>query len=287
MREKGDSLERAVRAIESVILESFPADSENTFRIEGKRILRVSGVRHEIDVYVVISRSKGYDSIFIFECKNWLEKVGKNELIVFSEKVRACNAQKGFFIARSYTQDAKAQAKLDPRVEILVVDEQEQSAVIVPGEFHGIQIGEKKATVTFKAAHRDSETHRMAVDLRNASFVLRGVVTDADQFVRIWIDELANSRCSRFPSNTVEEGRHLLDFAAQREFDEGQAFVNGRPVRSIETAGTVEVDVRKAVVLSAFDIATRGRCMTIMLEMPDASISADFVQTYPPQVESP
>src|SRR5689334_20400683 len=94
--EKGDALEQAVRGIETAILRCFPGYSESTFRIDSKQLVEIDGVRHEIDVYVTVALGPGYQPVFIFECKNWKDKVSKNDIIVFSEKIRATNAQHGF-----------------------------------------------------------------------------------------------------------------------------------------------------------------------------------------------
>src|SRR5713101_9183446 len=121
-QEKGDALENAVAAIEEVILQS----SEGLGRkpvIEKKRILIVNGVRHEIDVYVTADLAPGYRSIFIFECKNWKEAVGKNEIVVFSKKIDVSHATSGCFVAKSYTSDAVNQAKQDPRITLLLASE--------------------------------------------------------------------------------------------------------------------------------------------------------------------
>jgi hypothetical protein len=85
-QEKGDSLERAVRAIEDSILRLEPDFKEGVFRIESKKVVRVEGVRHEIDLHVTAAHSTGYEATFIFECKNWEAKVGKNEIIVFPRR---------------------------------------------------------------------------------------------------------------------------------------------------------------------------------------------------------
>src|SRR5207302_1522136 len=91
--EKGDALEQAVRYIEGVIIGQFPGYSKDTFEIEGKKIVVVAGVRHEIDVYVRLRHGGGYDSVFVFECRNRQEKVSKNDIIVFIEKIRVTQAQ--------------------------------------------------------------------------------------------------------------------------------------------------------------------------------------------------
>jgi hypothetical protein len=108
---KGNALEMAVRAIEATILRALPNYSEKTFRIESKKIINVGGVRHEIDIWVSVELGSGYDALFIFECKNWQEKVGKNEIIVFSEKISAIRAQKGF----SWPVPSPAMQKLKQR----------------------------------------------------------------------------------------------------------------------------------------------------------------------------
>jgi len=69
-REKGDSLEQAVAAIETIILHTSPALREGTFLIEQNKIINVANVHHEIDIYVTIAVGSGYTSAFIFECKN-------------------------------------------------------------------------------------------------------------------------------------------------------------------------------------------------------------------------
>src|SRR5260370_2401213 len=59
----------------------------------------------------------------MFECKNWREVDGKNEIIIFSEKIDVSSATSGCFVAKSYTSDAVNQAKQDPRITLLLVAE--------------------------------------------------------------------------------------------------------------------------------------------------------------------
>src|ERR1035441_1861623 len=92
--EKGRELEIAVEAIEAVILESSPSLLGQPFKIERRKRINVGGVHHEIDIFVQVGAAKGYESTFIFECKNWEAPVGKNEIIVFSEKIDAAVAQR-------------------------------------------------------------------------------------------------------------------------------------------------------------------------------------------------
>src|SRR5260370_13954927 len=117
---KGSDLEKAVELIQNAILTASSPPKEKAFTIERRKIIIVAGVRHEIDVWVEIDAGKESRTVFIFECKNWQDKVGKNEIIIFSEKIKVAQAKRGFFVAPSFTSDAEAQCRLDPGMERLV-----------------------------------------------------------------------------------------------------------------------------------------------------------------------
>src|SRR5690242_14612599 len=121
-QEKGDALETAVAAIEELILQTSPASAAKPI-VEKKKIIRVNGVRNEIDVYVAIDSADGYRSVYIFECKNWQDAVGKDQIVLFSKKIEVSQATRGYFVAKSFTSDAEAQAKQDPRLILLLVTE--------------------------------------------------------------------------------------------------------------------------------------------------------------------
>jgi hypothetical protein len=93
--EKGVLLEEGVRFIEEHILRAESQVKDSDLAIETRKIIMRHGVRHEIDLYVRINGARSYDAVFIFECKNWQEKVGKNEIVVVSEKIRVTAAQRG------------------------------------------------------------------------------------------------------------------------------------------------------------------------------------------------
>jgi hypothetical protein len=121
-QKKGTDLERAIAAIEGCILRATPALSTKSYKIYTRRIIIVEGVKHEIDIWVEFDMGNNYKSIFIFESKNWQKKIGKNHIIIFSKKIEAAQAQRGFFVAKLFTKYAIAAAKLDPRVEVLQIN---------------------------------------------------------------------------------------------------------------------------------------------------------------------
>lgn len=120
--EKGNALEQAVAGIEDAIVKNNPSLAHSSYRIEPKKRIVVGGVTHELDVFVTFDFAPQHGTCFIFECKNWEDTVGKNEVIILSEKVRAIGAQQGFLVARRFSPSATAQAeKDDSRVKLLTL----------------------------------------------------------------------------------------------------------------------------------------------------------------------
>lgn len=116
---KGDKLEKAVLAIENLILRHNPSGNPTEFKIENKHKRKINGALYEIDIYVELIQPKGYDSVFIFECKNWKKKIGRKELSDFIQKIKKFNATRGFFIANNFTRDAEAMARSEDKLELV------------------------------------------------------------------------------------------------------------------------------------------------------------------------
>jgi len=276
--DKGVALEQAVRAIEEAVLRSSPGLLPTAIRIEGNKVVVVAGVRHEIDLYVVVEAARGYESTFIFECKNWTSPVGKNEIIVLSEKVRALAVQRGFIVAPQFTRHAEAQASLDPRIELLTATVLDPNLVRVPARFHSIGTGQSHAHVMFNMDLPETELRARQVDLAAATLVVDGVRMDTEPFVQRLIAEARDSALGRFSSAFADEGTHKVPFQTIREVTPGSMTIDGLPVRSIALTGTVDVQINKAVVIAAYDIETRGRHITVQISIPNAVITGTFVQ---------
>lgn len=279
--EKGTALELAVRAIETAILRASPSFSEKTFRIESKKVVEIAGVRHEIDVWVDVDLAPSYDARFIFECKNWQDKVGKNDVIVLSEKIRATSSQRGFLVAREFTSDAESQAALDPRVTLQRVADLPVQDVPMPLAFHGISVEGTHANLTFaRLGHKElgPDANRTPFDLASASFVVDGVQAPLPGYFDSWVSAERERRISTFPSTTAAEGLHELTFEADRSFTLGQATLNGQPIEAVMLRATVAVRVSRAVIISHFEVGTRGRAVTVALTVGPATVLAAFAE---------
>jgi hypothetical protein len=219
-QQKGNALEAAVLAIEELILRTSPNVKDKTYRIESKKLINVGGVHHEIDVFVTFELGPGYNPVYIFECKNWKEAVGKNEIIVFAEKIAAAGAQRGFFVAKSFTADAVAQANKEPRMELVVAAEHDPASIILP---FGYQSTFTKPT-HIKAVFSKwgvPGTKSVKYDLSQAVATLNGSPLNLLDYLNAWVTEAMNESMRTFPSGTLADGTYQRECGSERTFAEG------------------------------------------------------------------
>jgi hypothetical protein len=227
--EKGNALEAAVASIERYILDTSPHLREKPFLFESKKIINVGGVHHEIDIFVTIDLGAGYESVFIFECKNWEESVGKNEIIVFAEKIDVTQTQHGYFVAKSFTKDAEAQAATNPRITLFKVSEHEPSDVPVPFGFHVVFITAEHAEATFYA-RGCSHSLTDLVDLRAVTAKLQGDVIDLRQYLIKWVEQASQHHALSFRSERAPEGDHVRETKSEREFAPDELTLDDRDI---------------------------------------------------------
>src|SRR6266516_1636874 len=192
---KGDALEKAVQLLEAYILGTNPSTKEAIVTIEPKKIVVVNGVKHEIDIYITIDYGKGYKAIFIFECKNWTKKVNKDEIIVFSKKVEVVHAQTGYFIAKSFTRDAEAQAEQDGRLILLTATEELDASTPLITDFQILCNSDVDSHTNFTLHPNEiikpgSYTHENFVCYNNEHLLLR---TFNERMRQRLIDETMNN----------------------------------------------------------------------------------------------
>lgn len=280
-QQKGNSLEMAVHALESAILRRSPGYSEKTFHIAGKRIIRIGGVHHEVDIWVNVEIGDGYNATFIFECKNQKAKVNKNDIVAFAEKIKAAQAQTGFFVAKSFTRDAKAQASSEPRIQLLSARELPLDEVPVPIQcFHAVVVESRDITCCIEQGIAYGTT--AIVDLSTASFTIDGKVLDLSAYVNEWSNEEISKRQNRFRSESVAEGVYPLTFEASRVYSDRDVMMNHERIAQMKLSGTVQVRVVRGTIVSRFEVETRGRIFRCSVELPNGgSISMDHWAVVP------
>ena len=259
-QEKGDALENAVAAIEEVILPSS-AGMPGKPIVEKKKIITVNGVHHEIDVYVTADLAPGYKPIFIFECKNWKEAVGKNEIIIFSEKIDASHATSGCFVAKSFTTDAVNQAKTDPRITLLLAAEYDP--VSGPEVFQLFTRSPEMITLDVTMFKRGSMgLDPKPVSLQTAQLECFGQPVIPIAQLSLWAMQVCENDLMAFFDDPVPAGIYYRVVDGNLHFNVGMVHLNNEEVERLAFHVEYKVTVTPAPVVSHFEVQSRGRCIT-------------------------
>lgn len=272
--EKGNSLQRAVETIEKTILRFTTGLEESDLSIEGKKVLSINGVRHEIDILVRAKLPAGYESSFIFECKNTKSKVDKNDIIIFSEKIRACRAQKGFFVAKNYTRDAINQANNDGRIELITFEELNPDEIKLPRGLHGIYVGDSNFNITFIVSG--------AIDCKNISisasdFKHNGEIFNMQEYIDTYIEDLKSERTNQFPAQYNNGDKFTVDIDEFCHIMKDKIKLFDHQLLGIVISGKIEVSVHRSQIVSVFDVKSRGRFISTKIDMPVGEFGCDFV----------
>jgi Restriction endonuclease len=255
--EKGRLLEEGVQIIERHILSAEARIKDSELAIETRKIINHLGVRHEIDLYVRVIACHGYDAVFVFECKNWKDKVGKNEIIIFAEKIQVSAAQRGFFIATAFTQDAIAQAELNPRIQLVTATAEEMEHVMLLNEFHVLVVEYLDTSLNlFHATKADFVAPSFDVDAAIAS--IDGTSLDLKAYLLTWQNDAQNRRMARWGTGNEPAGDYPVDTEEKRIFEAGSLIVNGESYASAKLSLSMVARVTRPRILARVDVHGRG-----------------------------
>lgn len=259
-KDKGDSLENAVAAIEEFILQSSAGMGRKPI-VEKKKIITVNGVRHEIDIYVTADLAPGYKPIFIFECKNWKEAVSKNDIIIFSAKIGASRANSGCFVAKSYTTDAVNQAKGDPRITLLLAAEYDPETGPELFQFFTRSPEMTRLDVTmFKRGGMGLDPKPVSTE--TAQLECFGQPVNISMHLNLWSLQICTKDLMAFFEELVPAGVYFRVVKEDLYFDAGQVRLNHEDVERLNFHVEYKVTVTPVPVESHFEIKSRGRCIT-------------------------
>ncbi len=281
---RGNALEDAVRAIESTILRTTQGNAGKTFRIESKRKVTShtpdgGSVEHEIDIWVSIDDSY-YPSVFIFECKNWNKRVGKDKVILLSDLVKVTGAQKGYMVASSYTSGAIAQASTDKRIELLtsrILDIHDLPAVVAT--FHAVSKNNLHAEFKMKSGVDPSTSSGEQIDLKSATFTIDGNEVNLSQYINEWCEEASDKKMNSVRSEKLDAGMYDFEFSDKRSFVDSVVKINGKPIVEVELNGTFALGVHSIDHIEGFEVAGRGRSIRVSVTLPNIGpMIVDFSQ---------
>jgi len=271
---KGNALEKAVHLIQETILKSDPKFAGIKFSIERNKIEIVAGVRHEIDVLVRTLPNSHYESVWIFECKNWNTPVGKNELIVLSEKVGAVGATKGFLVAREFTADAEAQAKLDNRLGLVLCTDE----FLSPVSFNMMHSEHELAPIQISLKQRGVPPleHPNRLDWKTISCRFNGRPVNFAQFVMSYADKAIEEDEKENQSKYKCESSHHGERSLLVKFDPGEFVADSMDVEYMRIDIKFWVAVRKLKLISKFEFKNQDRVFSF--EPIDDLISGKQIQ---------
>jgi hypothetical protein len=259
-QEKGDSLENAVAAIEEVILQSSAGMGRYPI-VEKKKIITVNGVRHEIDIYVTADLAPGYNAIFIFECKNWKEAVGKNEIIIFSEKIEVSHATSGCFVAKAYTSGAVSQAQRDPSITLLLAAEHDPESGPEVFQFFTRSPEMSKLDVTmFKFGSMGLDPKPVSTESAQLEYL--GKPVNFAWQLNSWSMEVCENDLMSSFEEPVPAGIYPRVVNGDLHFEAGQVRLNHEEVERLAFHVEYKVSVTRVPVVSHFEVRSRGRCIT-------------------------
>lgn len=279
---KGDALERAVQLLETVILGTNASTREATVTIKPKKIIDDNGVKHEIDIYITVDPGNGYESIYIFECKNWEQKVGKNEIIVLSEKIDVIRATKGFFVAKSFTIDAKARAKQDQRITLLIATDDLGTSTSFITDF-SININtniDSHANFIYPpgaTAKLPKLTNESFALYRNEPLLLRTV----NERIR---QQLIDETMQRAPADAFFEDAGGYKRTQSVFFQPQELVIEGCEIYRADMTVTWKTRIIYPSIVSKFNIETRGR--VIMYESGEVPLVGN-IQMSLVEIEKP
>jgi hypothetical protein len=259
--EKGDALHHAVLAIERHILHTAPHLKDKNFKIEDKKIINAAGVHHEIDIFVSVASAPGYSAVYIFECKNWKDAVGKTEIIDFIEKIQCANAAHGYFVAKSFTKDASAQAAKSPRLTLLVATENDPSGLPIPGEFHTVASVVRRCEVNLFQRGRKPDAELLPIDVTTAKAVLNGKPIILTEYFAAFANETASRDVLFFKSHTLPVGDYEREGVNTKVFQPGEMMVNDKVIELLEARVGYTTTIYRPAITWSFDVETRGRVM--------------------------
>jgi hypothetical protein len=177
---------------------------------------------------------------------------------------------------RCLPADAEAQAVKEPRIQCLRVADLPTADIPVPMAFHILNSELESLQVDIRVAGAGDNPKGFPIDLETASFAIDGEQLDLKRYVTDWASAETTSRCNSFRSESVPNGDYPLSFDAFREYSDVEVVVNGQRIARMSLSGQVRARVAHAVLVSYFEVETRGRAIYVKAEIPGVKVNAAF-----------
>lgn len=251
-QKKGDALENAVNSIEQYLLKITPELRDQDFKFETKKQVKVDGGQREIDIYVTRKAAHGYDSIFIYECRNRAKPANWVDIAAFSRKIEATSATWGCFVAKKFAKTACTEAKKDPRIRLLVARE-----ILEPVDLfvHFPQLTKLNVTLRRLVGGEPVDYANMPepqTSYRGWGVPLKQMLIDVAQ-------EVCMEDIYKFLATTPSEGIHEFEKHVTLPLGRLELVVNHSEIAATTFEINYHVRVVRTAVVSQFHVEGRGR----------------------------
>ena len=183
--------------------------------------------------------------------------MGKNEVIVFSEKIAVAQAQHGYLIAKSFTKDACFQAEKDQRVTLSIAAEHDPLTAERPFGFHMVFQTLEHVEISLRGRGSKGEPVPLNIDTCRAK--LLGNPIDLRQYTLSWGDQAASEDVRSFRSERALEGQYERTAQSKREFAPGDLIADDLDIERAELSVHYKARVERPAVISYFEVKSRGR----------------------------
>jgi hypothetical protein len=221
-----------------------------------------------------------YQSVFIFECKNWEKAVGKNEIIVFSEKINAVRAQKGFFVANSFGKYAVERAKIDGRIELLTASNMLDALPPFIDSFHYVYDNILHSDISLKCLTSDPKKIGRLAFTDDSRVKFKGEDLLLREFNQRIQNIVESEHMNHEPTGTYKEGLYSYDVTKTLKFEPNELYVDGYECRELTARVQWESRVVRPKIVSQFDIKNRGHVISFESDnIPGGSLKVSFIAT--------
>lgn len=248
---KGRELEYALRRIEESVLAHNPDLAGAKARIEQNKIIIVDGVRHEVDIWVVLNEGTNYSTTHILECKNWRDPVGTEEIGKLAIKRSEVGAHTASLIGTGFTDDAKRLA-LKHGIKLSVARDFRFLDVAAPFVSHKIEGGAVSITYAHSspAAPANLSYDNTQTEIDGKAVNLAAIL---DALIASHLQETTRAD-PRYklsgPHSGTTNFRHLPR--------PGSLFIDGFEVAIVAAQITYTAEIQYPTVVTRFSIEGRG-----------------------------
>jgi hypothetical protein len=269
-KKKGNLLEEAVAEIEENLIRKYavPGNSDITITPNYKYQLP-DGAPREVDIHILVTNGTHYEEVYIYECKNWKKTITPVEIAYLEKKVEECGATTGFLVGKKFTKGAILEARKNRRMKLVKAKEltADPSKLISASTHYFIT----PVTVALRFISDNGEIIPIipGVRLQGPDGVIIDERTFADQLFRI-------DRAVQETIHDIIEKRSLginnVHKASSLDIIAPNSFVyQGREIRRIEIEIVFDYYYTEAILISHFDLETRGRILKKVLIRHDGT----------------